>query len=115
MIHRIDTGPRMSEAVVHGQTVYLAGQVADDTAADVRGQTEQVLASIDELLARVGSDKTKILQATVYLADIATFQDMNAAWDAWVAQGHTPARATVEAKLATPAYKVEIVVVAAVG
>ena len=73
MIHRIDTGPRMSEAVVHGQTVYLAGQVADDTAADVRGQTEQVLASIDELLARVGSDKTKILQATVYLADIATF------------------------------------------
>ncbi len=115
MIHRIDTGPRMSEAVVHGQTVYLAGQVADDTAADVRGQTEQVLASIDELLARVGSDKTKILQATVYLADIATFQDMNAAWDAWVPQGHTPARATVEAKLATPAYKVEIVVVAAVG
>jgi enamine deaminase RidA (YjgF/YER057c/UK114 family) len=115
MIHRIDTGPRMSEAVVFGQTVYLAGQVADDTSADVKGQTEQVLASIDELLARVGSDKTKILQATVYLADIATFQEMNAAWDAWVPQGHTPARATVEAKLATPAYKVEIVVVAAVG
>jgi enamine deaminase RidA (YjgF/YER057c/UK114 family) len=115
MIHRLDTGPRMSEAVVHGQTVYLAGQVAGDTSADVTGQTQQVLASIDSLLARVGSDKTKILQATVYLADIATFKDMNAAWDAWVPQGHTPARATVEAKLATAAYKVEIVIVASVA
>lgn len=115
MIHRLDTGPRMSEAVVHGNTVYLAGQVAGDTSADVTGQTQQVLASIDALLARVGSDKTKILQATVYLSDIATFRDMNAAWDAWVAQGHTPARATVEAKLATPEYRVEIVVVASIA
>ena len=115
MIQRLDTGPRMSEAVVHGQTVYLAGQVADDTSLDVNGQTREVLASIDSLLARVGSDKTRILQATVYLADIATFAEMNAAWDAWVSQGHTPARATVEAKLATPAYKVEIVVVASIA
>lgn len=115
MIQRLDTGPRMSEAVVHGQTVYLAGQVADTTTLDVRGQTAEVLASIDALLARVGSDKTRILQATVYLADIATFAEMNAAWDAWVPQGHTPARATVEAKLATPDYKVEIVVVASIA
>ena len=115
MIQRLDTGPRMSEAVVHGQTVYLAGQVADDTSLDVNGQTREVLASIDSLLARVGSDKTRILQATVYLADIATFAEMNAAWDAWVPQGHPPARATVEAKLAAPEYKVEIVVVASIA
>jgi len=115
MLQRLDTGPRMSEAVVHGQTVYLAGQVADDTTLDVAGQTREVLASIDSLLERVGSDKKHILQATVYLADIATFKDMNSAWDTWVAQGHTPARATVEAKLAAPEYKVEIVVVAALA
>jgi enamine deaminase RidA (YjgF/YER057c/UK114 family) len=115
MIKRLETGPRMSQAVIHGDTVYLAGQVADDTSADVTGQTRQILASIDRLLAAAGSDKTKILSATVYLADIGTFAQMNAAWDAWVAAGHTPARATVEAKLATPAYKVEIQVIAAAG
>lgn len=115
MIKRLQVGPRMSQAVIHGQTVYLAGQVADNTALDVNGQTREVLAAIDALLAAAGTDKTQILAATVYLADIATFSQMNAAWDAWVAQGHTPARATVEAKLATPDYKVEIVVIAALA
>ena len=114
MIKRLEVGPRMSQAVVHGNTVYLAGQVADDTSADVAGQTRQVLASIDRLLAAAGSNKARILAATVYLADISTFAAMNSAWDAWVAPGHTPARATVEAALATPAYKVEIVVTAAI-
>ena len=113
-IKRFETGPRMSQAVVHGNTVYLAGQVADDPTADVRGQTVQVLASIDRLLAAAGTDKTRILSATIYLADIGTFAQMNAAWDAWVPQGHTPARATVEARLAAPQYKVEIQVLAAV-
>ena len=113
MIKRLEVGPRMSQAVVHGQTVYLAGQVAEDTALDVAGQTREVLAAIDALLAAAGTDKTRILAATVYLADIATFAAMNSAWDAWVAGGHAPARATVEARLAAPEYKVEIVVVAA--
>ena len=113
MIKRIQVGPRMSQAVVHGNTVYVAGQVANDTAADVGGQTRQVLASIDELLRAAGTDKTQLLSATIYLADIATFAQMNFVWDTWVAPGSTPARATIEAALATPAYKVEIVVVAA--
>jgi enamine deaminase RidA (YjgF/YER057c/UK114 family) len=113
MIKRIEPGPRMSQAVVHGGTVYLAGQVAEDTTADVAGQTRQVLASIDRLLAAAGTDKTRLLAATVYLADIATFAAMNSAWEAWVAKGATPARATVEAALAAPAYRVEIVVTAA--
>jgi enamine deaminase RidA (YjgF/YER057c/UK114 family) len=114
MIKRIEVGPRMAQAVVHGNTVYLAGQVADDPSADVAGQTRQVLASIDRLLAAAGSDKTRILSATIYLVDIGTFAQMNSEWDAWVPRGHTPARATVEAKLAAPPYKVEIQVVAAV-
>jgi enamine deaminase RidA (YjgF/YER057c/UK114 family) len=113
-IKRFETGPRMSQAVVHGNTVYLAGQVADDPTADVRGQTVQVLARIDRLLAAAGTDKTRILSATIYLADIGTFAQMNAAWDAWVPQGHTPARATVEARLAAPQYRVEIQVLAAI-
>jgi enamine deaminase RidA (YjgF/YER057c/UK114 family) len=113
MIQRLHTGPRMSQAVIHGGTVYLAGQVADDASQDVAGQTRQVLASIDRLLDEAGADKTGILSATIYLADIGTFAQMNSAWDAWVPQGHTPARATVEAQLAAPAYKVEIQVIAA--
>jgi enamine deaminase RidA (YjgF/YER057c/UK114 family) len=113
MIQRLETGPRMSQAVIHGDTVYLAGQVADNTAQDVTGQTRQILAAIDRLLAQSGTEKARILSATIYLADIATFAQMNAAWDAWVPAGHTPARATVEAKLAAPEYKVEIQVVAA--
>jgi len=113
MIQRLHTGPRMSQAVVHGRIVYLAGQVADDPSQDVAGQTRQVLAAIDRLLDEAGTDKTRILSATIYLADIGTFAQMNSAWDTWVPQGHTPARATVEAKLAAPAYKVEIQVIAA--
>jgi enamine deaminase RidA (YjgF/YER057c/UK114 family) len=114
-IERIKTGPRMSQAVVHGDTVYLAGQVADDPSADVAGQTRQILAKIDSLLAEAGSDKTRILSANIWLADISTFGDMNQVWDAWVPQGHAPARATVESKLAAPQYRVEIGVIAARG
>lgn len=107
-IQRLRPGPRMSQAAVHGNTVYLAGQVADDTSADVRGQTRQILAKIDALLAEAGTDKTKLLSANIWLADISGFAAMNEVWDAWVPQGHTPARATVESKLATPAHLVEI-------
>jgi enamine deaminase RidA (YjgF/YER057c/UK114 family) len=113
MIQRLQCGPRMSQAVVHGNTVYLAGQVASDTSADVAGQTRQVLAAIDALLAEAGTDKTKVLTATIYLADITTFGEMNSEWDAWVPAGNAPARATVEARMVAPAYKVEIQVVAA--
>lgn len=112
-IVRLQVGPRMSQAVCHGGLVYLAGQVAEDVALDVSGQTREVLAAIDRLLEEAGTDKTHILQASVYLTDIADFAAMNAVWDAWVPQGHTPARVTVEARLAAPAYCVEIQVVAA--
>jgi enamine deaminase RidA (YjgF/YER057c/UK114 family) len=113
-IERIGVGPRMSQAVVHRHTVYLAGQVADKTAGKSVGeQTKEILDSIDRLLAEAGSDKTRILSATIYLADIATFAEMNAVWDHWVVKGHAPARATVEAKLAAPAYTVEIACIAA--
>ena len=112
-IRRLQPGKRMSQAVVYNNTVYLAGQVAEDTNQDVAGQTRQVLASIDKLLKEAGSDKTKILSATIVLADMASFAEMNSVWDSWVAQGHTPARATIEAKLAAPQYRVEIIVTAA--
>ena len=111
-IVRIETGPRMSQAVVYNGVVYLAGQVA--AGAGVKAQTEAVLAEIDRLLAAAGTDKTKILTTQIWLADISTFAEMNAAWDAWVATGNTPARWTGEAKLAAPEYKVEIIVTAAV-
>ncbi|MER2537244.1 MAG: RidA family protein [Rhizobiaceae bacterium] len=110
-INRIGVGARMSEAVVHNNTVYLAGQVGEGST--VAEQTADVLASIDELLAKAGTDKTKILQAIIWLADMSTFAEMNAVWDKWVAPGHTPARATGEAKLAAEQYKVEIIVTAA--
>ena len=113
MITRIKGGPRMSQAVVHGNTVYLAGQVASDHSADTAGQTREILATIDGLLAEAGTDKTRVLAATVYLADMSTFNQMNAAWEAWVAPGCAPARATVQASLASPAYRVEIVITAA--
>lgn len=113
-ITRIGAGPRMSQAVVHGNTVYLAGQVANKTAgASVEDQTREILATIDALLKEAGSDKTKILSATIYLVDMATFGEMNKAWDGWVAPGAAPARATVEARLAAAPYKVEIAVIAA--
>ncbi len=113
-IRRIGVGPRMSQAVVHGETVYLAGQVAAQAAGgNVGEQTREILATIDKLLAEAGSDKTRLLSATIYLADIATFAEMNSVWDAGVVPGHTPARATVEAMLAAPKYTVEIACVAA--
>jgi enamine deaminase RidA (YjgF/YER057c/UK114 family) len=112
-IQRFDTGPRMSQAVVHGNTVYLAGVVADDTKLDTAGQTRQVLAKIDALLAKAGTDKSKLLSAVIYITDMANFADMNKVWDGWVSPGNTPARATVQAQLAAPPYKVEIMVVAA--
>ena len=116
-IERHHTGKRMSDIVVFmpaGERVaWLAGQVAADPAADITGQARSVLGQIDTLLAEIGSDKTQILSATIYLPDIKDFAAMNAVWDAWVPQGHTPARATVEAKLASPAYKIEIQIVAA--
>ena len=115
-IARLHAGPRMSQAVVHGDTVYLAGQVADQAKGkSVAEQTTEILAIVDRLLAEAGADKTQILTATIYLADIATFAEMNAVWDAWVPAGHAPARATVEAKLAAPAYTVEIACIAARG
>jgi len=113
-IRRIDAGPRMSAAVIHGNTVYLAGQVARDAAGkSVAEQTKSILAIIDEILAKAGTDKSKLLNAFIWLADISTFDDMNKVWDAWVSPGNTPARATVEAKLAAPQFKVEIGVIAA--
>ncbi|WP_420409175.1 RidA family protein [Hoeflea sp.] len=111
-IKRIETGPRMSQAVIHNGTVYLAGQVGAP-GASVAEQTRAILAGIDRLLAEAGTDKTRILQATIWLASMDDFAEMNAVWDAWVAPGHTPARAAGESKLATPDYKVEIICVAA--
>lgn len=114
-IQRIETGPRMSQAVVHQKTIYLAGQVAyPDAGPSIFTQTQQVLASIDRLLAAAGSDKSRILSATIWLTDMDTFADMNRAWEAWVVPGATPARATVlSARLAGPEYGVEIGVIAA--
>jgi enamine deaminase RidA (YjgF/YER057c/UK114 family) len=112
-IERIEPGPRMSKAVVHGDTVYTAGIVSSDSTLNVAAQTANVLAAIDDILAAAGSDKTKLLRVNIWLTDIADFAQMNSAWDTWVPQGHTPARATVESKLADPALKVEIMVIAA--
>jgi enamine deaminase RidA (YjgF/YER057c/UK114 family) len=112
-ITRIDPGARMSEAVIHGNTVYLAGQVGAP-GESVANQTKAVLASIESLLARAGSDKSKILMATIWLADIHDFAEMNSVWDAWVDKANPPARATSEGKLAAPQYKVEIIVTAAI-
>jgi len=113
-IKRLHTGPRMSQIVVHGPTVYLAGQVADQAKGkSVTDQTKEILATIERLLAEAGSDKTRILSATIYLVDMATFGEMNAVWEAWIPAGQAPARATVEATLAAPAYTVEIACIAA--
>jgi enamine deaminase RidA (YjgF/YER057c/UK114 family) len=112
MITRIQPDRRMSQAVIHGDTIYLAGQVGEP-GEDVVAQTRTALAEVDALLAECGSDKSKILSAQVWLADIADFAAMNSVWDAWVDAANPPARATCEAKLATPDYRVEVVVVAA--
>lgn len=113
-IERYQVGPRMSGIVVHNGTVYLAGYVADKAAGkSVAEQTADILEQIDKALASVGSDKTKLLQATIWLADIGTFAEMNSVWDKWVSPGNTPVRACVEAKLAGPKWTVEIRVIAA--
>ena len=113
-IERRHVGQRMSQAVVHGGVVYLAGQVAQNAAgASVAEQTRDILQSIDQLLQEAGTDKSRLLAAQIWLADIATFDEMNQVWDAWVSSGNTPARACVEAKLAQPKFTVEIMVTAA--
>ncbi|MGE3144162.1 MAG: RidA family protein [Pseudorhodoplanes sp.] len=113
-LQRFDAGPRMSKAVVHGNTVYLAGLTADKAKGQsVTEQTKEILSLIDGYLQQCGTDKSKLLRANIWLADIKTFNEMNAVWDAWVSPGNTPARATVEAKLAAPELTVEIMVVAA--
>src|SRR5919205_157561 len=113
-VERHEVGPRMSQIVIHGDTVYLAGVVGRNTAGkSVTEQTKDILAAIDGYLAKAGTDKSKLLSANIWIADMAKFNEMNAVWDAWVSPGNTPARATVEAKLAAPGYHVEIMVVAA--
>lgn len=114
-ILRFHVGKRMSESAVHNGVVYLAGQVADDASQDIGGQTRQVLASIDRLLTEAGSAKSHILRAQIFLADLADFAAMNEVWEGWVVEGQTPPRATVQAALANPDWKVEIVVTAAVA
>ena len=112
-IQRLHVGKRLSAAVVHNGLVYLSGQVPADATQDITAQTEDVLATIDRLLREAGSDKTKLLWAQIFLPDMKDFPAMNAVWEKWVAPGQTPARATVEAKLANPVYKVEIMCTAA--
>lgn len=113
MVQRYEVGARMSEMAVHNGVCYLAGQVAVSGARGITEQTREVLAAVDALLAKAGTDKTKVLRAEIFLDDMADFPAMNAVWDAWVVAGHTPARATVQARLAKPEWKVEIVITAA--
>ena len=113
-ITRFHVGPRLSETAVHNGTIYLAGQVPDDTSQDIRGQTTQVLAAIDKLLTEAGTDKAHILMCQIFIKDLADFPAMNAVWEDWLAPGDAPPRATVQANLANPGWKVEMVVTAAV-
>ncbi len=113
-LRRYHVGDRLSEMTVHNGTVYLAGQVAADATQDIRGQTTQVLAAIDKLLAEAGSDKAHILMCQIFIADLADFAVLNEVWEDWLAPGDAPPRATVQAALAKPAWKVEMVVTAAV-
>jgi enamine deaminase RidA (YjgF/YER057c/UK114 family) len=112
-IKRLHVGKRMSEVAIHNGTVYLAGQIADDATQNIQGQTRQVLASIDRLLAEAGTDKSRILMCQIFIADLKDFAGMNSVWDEWVAEGNTPARATVQASLAKPEWLIEMVVTAA--
>ena len=112
-ITRLHVGKRLSEVAIHNGTIYLAGQIAEDTTQDIHGQTREVLGHVDRLLMEAGSDKTCILSCQIYLADMKDFAGMNEVWDDWVASGHTPPRATVEARLANPAVLVEVVIIAA--
>ncbi len=112
-ITRQHTNQRMSQIVIHGDSVYLAGQVADDPTADIREQTRQVLHKVETLLAEAGSDKSKILSAQIWIANIGHFAQMNEIWDAWVPAGDAPARACIEARLASPDLLVEVGIIAA--
>ena len=112
-ITRLHGNQRMSQIVIHGDTVYLAGQVASDRNADITEQTRQVLQKVDDLLAEAGSDNSKILSAQIWLASIGHFAPMNEVWDAWIPEGHAPARACIEARLASPDLLVEVGIVAA--
>ena len=112
-IQRLHVGKRLSEIAIHNGTVYLAGQIAEDTAQGIEGQMREVLGHVDRLLLEAGSDKSSILMCQIFIADMGQFPAMNTVWDEWVAQGHTPPRATVEAKLANPACLVEVCVTAA--
>lgn len=114
MIQRFEVGKRLSEMTVYNGTIYLAGQIPEDTSVNIQGQTKQVLESIDGLLAQAGSDKSKILHAQIFLPDLGDFAAMNEVWEAWVVPGHTPTRATVQAALANPKWKIEVVITAAV-
>ena len=113
-IQRFDVGPRISEMAVYNGVAYLAGQVPADATQDITGQTRQVLAMVDALLERAGSDKSRILMTQIFITDLADFPAMNAVWETWVVAGQTPPRATIEAKLAKPEWKIEVVVTAAV-
>jgi enamine deaminase RidA (YjgF/YER057c/UK114 family) len=113
MIRRIEPNKRLSAAVVHGGIVYISGQVPDTLNADVPTQTREILAKIDRLLAAAGSDKGRLITANIWLADISTFNEMNGPWEAWLPEGAAPARATVEARIANPGYRVEIAATAA--
>ncbi len=113
MVQRFDVGSRLSEMAVHNGVCYLAGQVAGDATEDISGQTRQVLAAIDGLLARAGTDKSKLLMCQIFIAELADFPAMNVVWEAWLPVGNAPPRATVQAALAKPAWKVELVVTAA--
>ncbi len=114
-IKRITVGPRMSQAVVHGNTVYLSGQVANATAGgSVTDQTKEILGQIDALLAEAGTDKSRLLSASVFITDIGTFAELNAVWEAWVSPGNPPCRTTIETKLAADKYAIEISAIAAI-
>jgi enamine deaminase RidA (YjgF/YER057c/UK114 family) len=112
-LKRLHVGKRLSEAAIHNGVVYLAGQIAEDTSQDIEGQTREVLGHVDRLLGEAGSDKTRILMCQIFIKDMQYFAGMNKVWDAWVAEGNSPPRATVESKLANPDVLVEIVVTAA--
>jgi len=112
-IDRFHVGKTLSETAIHQGIIYLAGQVAEDLTQSITGQTREVLAHVDRLLAEAGSDKTRILMCQIFIADLKHFDGMNAVWNEWVAEGHAPPRATVEARLVRPEWLVEMVVTAA--
>jgi enamine deaminase RidA (YjgF/YER057c/UK114 family) len=113
-LRRFHVGDRLSEVTIFNGTAYLAGQVAADASQDIRGQTRQVLAAIDQLLQEVGTDNAHILMAQIFLADLADFDGMNEVWEDWIAPGDAPPRATIQARLAKPDWKIEIIVTAAI-